>query len=149
MNQVISLAEAKSSKEKCAKCFSPLRCNTVSVRCNVCNKGFDQKFSTGPKASSRDDQWICEKCTKLQLNRLAASTNCHLPGRTNSTPSQPQPVTFRNKLKIYQWNAEGIRPKFLKLRDRLINYYSGVLAVQESKSQKADKTPFIDGYATV
>ena len=119
------------------------------MRCKAWNKGFHQRSSTGPKASSREDQWICEKSPKLQQNRLTASTNCQLPGRTNSTPSQPQPVTFRNKLKIYQWNAEGIRPKFLKLRDRLINYYSGVLAVQESKLQKADKTPFIDGYATV
>ena len=57
-----------------------------------------------------------------------------------------QPVTFRNKLKIYQWNADSIRPKFLELRGLLINSEFDVSAVQESKLWKADKTLFIEGY---
>ena len=65
LNQGMSPADAKSSKEKCAKFFAALRSNIVPVRCNACNKGFYQKCSTGPKASTRDDQWKCEKCTKL------------------------------------------------------------------------------------
>ena len=39
---------------------------------------------------------------------------------TNSLPSQPVPTT-RNKLKIYQWNADSICPKLLELRDCLLN----------------------------
>ena len=113
------------------------------------NKGFHQKCSTGPKASTRDNQWKCEKCTNLQQNRLSESTNCQLPNHTNSSPSQPLPVTFRNKLKIYQWNADGIHPKIAKLRDLLINSDIDVLAVPESKLRKTDKAPFIEGYATV
>ena len=70
-------------------------------------------------------------------------------GPTNSTPSRPQPVAFRNNLKIYQWNANGICPKFLELCHRLINSDIDVLTVQESKLRKADKTPFMEGYATV
>ena len=119
------------------------------MRCNTCNKGFHQKCSTGPKASTRNDQWKCDKYTKFKQNYLAASTNCQLSGSTNSTLSQPQPVTFQNKLKIYQWNAGCIHPGIVELRDLLINSDVDVLALQESKLQKTDKTPFIEGYTTV
>ena len=149
LTQGISLADAKIYKEKCAKCFAALRSNTIPVRCNACKKGFHQKCSTGPKASTHDDLWKCEKCTKLQQTCLTTTTNCRLPEHTNSSPSQPLLVAVRNNLKIYQWNADGIRPKFVELRDRLINPNIDILAIQESKLRKADKTPFIEGYATV
>ena len=139
----MSLADAKSSKENCAKCFA------VPLRCHICNKGFHQKCITCPKASSHDDQWKCKKCTMLQQNCLAESTNCELPRPTNSIPSKPQLLIFQNKLKIYQWNADSIHPKFLELPNLLINSDIDILAVQESKLQKADKTPFIEGYAAV
>ena len=57
LNQGLSLADAKNSKEKCAKCSAALRSNTGPVRCSVCSKGFHQKCSTGPKASTRDNPW--------------------------------------------------------------------------------------------
>ena len=88
VSQGMSLADAKSSKETCAKCSAALRSSTVPVRCNACNKGFHQKCSTGPKALTRDDQWKCDKCTKLQQNRLVASNTCQISGSTDSTPSQ-------------------------------------------------------------
>ena len=50
----MSLADAKNSKEKCAKCVAALCSNTVLVRCNVCAKGFHQKCSADPNASTRD-----------------------------------------------------------------------------------------------
>ena len=129
LNQGLSLAEAKSSKERCAKCSTALRSNTVSVRCSVCSKGFHQNCSTGPKASTRDNHWKCEKCTNIPQNRTSESTNRQLFGSTNSSPSQPVPTTSRNKLKIYQYNGDDISPKFIKLRDRLLNSDTDVLAV--------------------
>ena len=101
-----------------------------------------RKYSTGPKASNHDDQWKCEKCTKLLQNRLVVPTNSQLPGPTISTP-QPLPVAFWNKFKIYQWNADGICPKFIELCDQLINSNIDILPVQESKLQKTDKTSLI------
>ena len=59
------------------------------------------------------------------------------------------PATSQNKLKIYQWNADGICPRLMELRDLLINSDIDILAVQESKLPKTDKTPFIEGYATI
>ena len=146
LNQVLSLANAKNLKEKCAKCPAALRSNTVPIRCSVCSKGFHQKSSTGPKASTRDNLWKCEKCTNIQQNCPSESTN---HGPINSLPSQSVPSTTRNKLKIYQWNADGIRPKLLELRDCLLNSDINVLAVQESKLRKTDKAPSIEGYATI
>ena len=58
-------------------------------------------------------------------------------------------TTSRNKLKINQWNADGIRPKFIELRDLLLNSYIDVLAVQKSKLRKTDKTPSSEGYAAI
>ena len=68
LNQGLFLADAKNSKEKCAKCSAALRSNTVPVRCSVCSKRFHQKCSTGPKASTRDNLWKCRKCTNIQQN---------------------------------------------------------------------------------
>ena len=130
LNQGLSLADAKNLKEKCAKRSAALRSNTVLVRCSVCSKRFHQKCSTGLKASTHDNLWKCEKCTNIQQNCTSQSAN---RGPTNSLPSQPVPSTPRNKLKIYQWNADGIRPTVLELRDCLLNSYINILAVQESK----------------
>ena len=91
LNQGLSPADTKNSKEKCAKCSAALRSNTVPVRCSVCSKGFHQKCSTGPKASTRDNHCKCEKCTNIQKNRTSESTNHQLPGSTNSLHSQPVP----------------------------------------------------------
>ena len=123
--------------------------NTVPVRCSVCSKEFHQKCSTGPKASTRDNLSKCGKCTNIQQNRTSESTNRVLPGPTNSLPSQAVPSTSWNKLQIYQWNADGIFSKLLELRDRLLNSNINILAVQESKLRKTDKTPSIKGYATI
>ena len=119
------------------------------MRCSVCSKGFHQKCSTGPKASTRDNLWKCGKCTNIQQNRTLESTNCVLPGSTNSLPSQPVPTTSQNKLKIYQWNADSIRPKLMELCDHLLNSDINILAVPESKLWKTDKTPSIEGYTTI
>ena len=45
--------------------------------------------------------------------------------------------------------ADGIRPKLFELRDRLLNSNIDILAAQESKLRKTDKTPSIEGYATI
>ena len=42
-----------------------LQPNAAPVRCNRCNKGYQQKCSAGPKASSRDINWNCNKCAKI------------------------------------------------------------------------------------
>ena len=146
LNQGLSVADAKNLKEKCAKCSAALRSNTLPVRYSVCSKGFHQECSTGPKASTCDNLLKCKKCTNIQQNCTSESTN---RGPTNSLPSQAVPSTTRNKLKISQWNADGIRPKLSGPRDRLLHSDIDVLAVQESKFRKTDKTPSIEGYATI
>ena len=45
LDQGLSLADGKLSKEKCAKCSAALCSNTVPVRCSLCSKGFHQKCS--------------------------------------------------------------------------------------------------------
>ena len=84
------LADAKSSKENCAKCSGALHSNTVPVRCSAYNNGFHQKCSTCPKASNCDDQWKRDTGIKVRQNQIAAFNVCQLPGSTNSTPSHSQ-----------------------------------------------------------
>ena len=116
LNQDLSLADAKSSKEKCAKSLL-LYVLTLSQwgavyapRDSMRNAALDRKLT-------RDNHWKCKKCTNIQQNRTSESINRQLPGSTNSSPSKPVPTTSWNKLKIYQWNADGIRPKFIELCD--------------------------------
>ena len=59
------------------------------------------------------------------------------------------PTTLRNKLKIYEWNADGIQQKFIALFECLLNFDINVLAVEESKLRKTDKAPFIEGYTII
>ena len=70
---------------------------------------------------------------------MSESKNCVLPGSTNSLPSQAVPTTLRNKLKIYQWNADDIRPKLLELRDHLLNSDINVLAFRNQNYKKLIK----------
>lgn len=148
-NQGMPAGGAKNFKKKCAKCSATLLSNTVPVRCSVRNKGFHQKCGTGPKASNSGDYWEFDTCTKFQQIWIDASNFYQLPASTNSIASQPQPATSRNKLKIYQWNATGIYLKCPELCVLLFNSGIDVLAVTESKLCKSDKTPFVEGYATV
>ena len=71
------------------------------------------------------------------------------PAPINTTPSQQLPTQSWDKLTIIQWNADGIRLKMLELRDKLINWDIGIVVIQESKLWKTNKTPFIEGYATI
>ena len=64
-------------------------------------------------------------------NRLATSNTFQYSESTNSTPSQPESTTCWKKLKTNQWNADGLCPNFLELRNLLINSDIDVLAVQE------------------
>ena len=84
------------------------------------------------------------RCLNLQIF-------CSLDLLTHFLPNLYLLLTLQNKLKIYQWiiHADSIRPKFIELCDHFLNPDIDVLAVQESKLQKTDKTPSIDGYAMI
>ena len=107
-----------------------LQSNTVLVRWNCCNKGYHQKCSTGPKASHQDINWNCDKCAKILLQSSSAKIT-QPPAPTNITPSQQLPTQSRNKLTIIQWNADGIRPNLLELRDKLINLDIDIVSIQD------------------
>ena len=135
-------------KEKCGKCSVTLQSNTVPVRCNRCNKSYHQKCSTGPKAPSRDINWTCDKCAKILQQSISADIT-QPPAPTNNTPSHHLPNQSWDKLTTIQWNADGIQPKMLELGDKLINSDIDIVAIQESKLRKKDKTPSMEGYATI
>ena len=107
-------------------------------RDSIRNAALDRKLQLATIFGNVESVWT--------FNRNIQSTNCILPGSTNSPPSQPVPTTLQNKLKIYQWNTDGILPKFIELRDRFLNSDINALADQELKLQKTDKTPSIKGY---
>ena len=76
LDQGLSLVHPKISNEKCAKCSAALRSNSVPVRCRLCSKGFHQKCSTRPKASTRDSRWKCKRWNNLNQNHVSESTDC-------------------------------------------------------------------------
>ena len=100
LNQGLSLADAKNLKEKYVNCSAALRSNFVPLRCSVCSKGFHQKCSIRPKASTRKNFWNCKKSSNIQQNCTSDFTNRVPPDSSNSLPFQPVPSTLRNKLKI-------------------------------------------------
>lgn len=82
------------------------------------------------------------------MQQLISANIYKLPAPTNTIPSHQLPVLLKDKLTIIQWNADEIRPKLFELRNRFINTDIHVVAIQESKLHKADKTPSIEGYCT-
>lgn len=101
--------------------------------------------------SENFQSWLPMEIWRVHQSSVKSDSHiqCLWTESTNSIPSQPQQAASRDKLKIYQWNDDGIHPKFLELCDLLINSDINVLAVQESKLWKVDKTLFAEGYATV
>ena len=83
------------------------------------------------------------------LQQFSSANMTQPPSLTNTTPSQQLPTQSRDQLIIIQWNANGIRPKLLELHDKMINLDSDIVATPQSKLQKADKTPSIEGCATI
>lgn len=105
------------------------------------------------KASTHDNLWKCGKCTNIQQSRMSESTNLVLPDSTNLLPSQPYvstfstvPTTSQNKLKFYQWNVEGIRPKLLELRH---HFLKSEIDGNYGNYGKLIKLLSIEGYATI
>ena len=87
---------------------------------------------------------MCPNCAAKQNAQREAPTQ-----DKNRIISHPAPSTSRQKLTILQWNADGIMTKFTELQDRLINSNIDICAVQESKLRKNNKTPIIEGFATL
>ena len=110
--KVLTKPRFKDVKEKCGKCSGTLWSNTVPVRCNRCNKGYHPKCSTGPKASSHDINWNCNKFTKI-LQKFSSVNIIQPSAPTSTTPSQQLPAQSRDKLTIIQWKNNGIHPKLL------------------------------------
>ena len=129
LSQGLHFAEAKDIKEKCGKWSATLRSNTVPVRCNHWKTIYQKNWSTVPKTLSSGINWNCNKCTKILQH-------CSLA----NILSQQLPSLSRDKLIIIQWNADEIRPKLLKLHDRLINSNIDTVVIQVSKLCKAYKT---------
>ena len=148
LNQGLSLAEAKDIKEKCGKFSTTLQSNTAPVRYNRCNKGYHQKCKTGPKATFCNINWNCNKFAKI-LQQSSSANITQLPAFTNVIPSQQLPAQSSGKLTIIRCNANGICPKLIKPRDSSINLDTDIVAIQESKLQKADKTSAIESYTTM
>ena len=66
------------------------------------------------------------------------------------TTDNPEPSDEKEKLRILQWNADGINTKIHELRERCKDLDLDIVLIQESKlrdDQKAD--PQIPGYATI
>lgn len=61
------------------------------------------------------------KSPEFFILQIATSNVFQLPGSTNSISFQSQQDVSPIKLKIYQWNADGVRSKFLELSDLLFN----------------------------
>ena len=73
------------------------------------------------------------------MQQSSSANITQLPATTNTIPSQPLPTQLRDKLTIIQWNADGIRPKLLELRDKLINWDVDIVAIQDSKQNSIDR----------
>ena len=56
---------------------------------------------------------------------------------------------FRDHLNIMQWNANAISTKLVELKTQLHNADIDVCLIQESKLEKGNPDPFVQGYVTM
>ena len=98
LNQGLSLADAKNSKEKCAKCSAALCSNTVPVRYSVCsrdsirNAALDQKLQLMTTIGN-----VKSALTFNRTVRLSLQIFCSLDLPTHFLPNLYLLLTSQNK----------------------------------------------------
>ena len=113
--------------------------NRVHHKCSEMDKNQIKEYLRGER------HWSCKHCLTKQLSSDHCTTfNGNL---LESKNAREGPKVEQNKLRILQWNCDGIGNKMIELRKRAIDQNLDVILIQETKLDPTNKTPAIPGYA--
>ena len=138
-----------TAKETCVQCSRTIRRDHAHITCNSCDGHYHQSHS----GLNRDEatliiansiEWICPRCEKKEKQNTAPIQE------PNSTEiAENNKGTFKNNLRIMQWNADGLRLKVHELAERLKSLDIDICTIQETKLSKKENTPKVAGYSAI
>ena len=121
------------------KCLEEGCDNRVHLKCSELDKVQTKEYLRGER------KWSCTQCLTKRL------TSDHLTTHNNdlADSESPDPKDEHEKLRILQWNADGLRNKIIELRKRAIDQDLDVLLIQESHLEPNQPSPSIPGFAAL
>ena len=91
--------------------------------------------------------WSCSKCVSSKL--FSDHQTIYNTGTDDHGNPFPKSKVAHDKLRILQWNADGLRNKIMELRAREGDLDLDVLLIQETHLEPNKATPTIPGYAAL
>ena len=126
---------------ECKRCLAHVRSPLVCVACR-------QQFHVK-----------CARETQLALQRLRAADawTCHLCASVQRATNQPaavdrktdMPEQNKHCLTILQWNCDCLTTKVVQLSELTVRYGIDIIALQETKLDRDDPTPVLNGFDAV
>ena len=144
--EMLTQREADSTRVKrsCSQCKRTIASITVPVTCSECNTSC-HKGCVARLGFSRDQvdffveylKWMCSSCAERRSSRREPESEKIVPP---VEPSQREGAHSRNKIRILQWNVDGVNTKTTELAARLQELDIDIGLVQESKLAKKNQT---------
>ena len=132
---------------KCPSCSAYLRPCSFRLVCTRCRLEYHNKCSgltrDSIRAWSESGQWICSECEKS-----TPSVN-PTPQPVSVVADRRQRIRKIQRLRIIQWNVDGIKTSAVDLQSLLRQREVDVVLVQESKLSSKDKTPSFPGFSVL
>ena len=155
----------------CPVCHVKIKTNAKAVQCCKCTEWVHfRKLDNCSNLKSTKDYdnktYVCRSCLNDPLMYPPSSTfssQLHQPHLHQPNPQQPQPqqpnpqqttTTHQNynidyKLKILQWNCNGIKTKLQELISFINQHQIKVIALQETKLNSNSTSPEIPNFTLV
>ena len=137
-----------STAAKCLVCSKPTGRSLTPLACNICNRECHKKCSGLPRKEMEvlieAKAWKCKRCTPKIKPTVPG------PSTINPQPAEEKAAFLsRGRLRILQWNADGVGTKIPELERCVVEYDIDVVVLQESKLMEKNSTPQLSGFTAV
>lgn len=129
----------------CPACLGKIPNSLAPLTCRLCNRTFHHKCSgltrAATQAQNASNAWSCVLCCPDHQQRVQPSGD--------TVDKKPSRVSQRRKLRILQWNVDGIGTAMPDIEQVLQTNSVDIAMIQETKLRSFDRTPQLNGYTTV
>lgn len=144
------LKNKRDGKERCAKCSSRLVRSMIIICCKKCRKYYHHKCVNETQSVIRgaikEGRWKCDECEQGKIGEIDEREE---EGELIESSKEKMVKMNAKKLRVVQWNADGITNKKIELEEKLRIWQADIVIIQETKLRQSQKTPLFTGYTTV
>ena len=121
------------------KCLEDGCDNRVHHKCSEMNKEQIKEYLNGER------KWSCTQCLTKMRSSNHRTVLCEDLPETDLTHEDK--MKSHERLRILQWNADGLSNKILELRQRAVDDDIDIILIQETHLEKRHSTPSIPDYS--